>query len=244
MRILIVDIETKPSLAYIWSLWDESVPLARLIEAGEMISWAAKWVGDPEVEFRSVYHDSKKKMVKGIWKLLDEADVVLHFNGKKFDIPHIQREFLEMELPPPSPFKQIDLLHTVRSQFRFVSNKLEHVSTELGLAGKAHNDGFALWVRCMEREAKAWEQMKKYNIQDVILLEEMYDRLLPWIKNHPSFAAFNSEDVCTKCGSDKLERRGYAVLTTGRFQRFQCKDCKSWSRGTKRVDGTNITHIA
>jgi len=245
MRILIVDIETKPSLAYVWALWDQNVSLNQLVEAGEMISWAAKWVGEPEVEFQSTFHNGKKTMVRGIWKLLDQADVVMHFNGKKFDIPHIQREFLEMELPPPSPFKQIDLLQTVRTQFRFVSNKLEHVSLELGLAGKAHNDGFNLWVRCMEKEPQAWEQMKKYNIQDVVLLEEMYNKLRPWIKNHPSFAAFYGlDDICRNCGSDKLERRGFAYTSTGKYQRYQCKDCHSWGKGTERLEKTNITLVA
>lgn len=243
VRILIIDIETKPSLAYIWSLWDNFVPLDRLIESGEMICWSAKWLGESDIEFRSVYHDGKKKMVKRVWELLNEADVVMHFNGKRFDVPHIQREFLEAGLLPPAPFKQIDLLDTVKQQFRFVSNKLGHVSKKLGFEGKHSHDGFDLWVKCMNKDAKAWEQMKKYNIQDVVLLEKMYAKLQPWIKSHPSYAAHYGDDVCPKCGSDKLENRGFAMLTTGKYQRFHCKGCGGWSRSTKRAEGTSITQI-
>lgn len=231
-------------MAYIWSLWDDHVNLDRLIDEGEMISWAAKWVGEDEIFFRSVYHDSKKKMVNEVWKLLNEADVVMHFNGKRFDVPHINRQFLQAGMLPPAPYKQIDLLDTVKQQFKFVSNKLSHVSVQLGLAGKVKHDGFALWVKCMNKDADAWEKMREYNIQDVVLLEDMYDVLRPWIKAHPNWAVYNGEDdICRACGSSNLEKRGYAFTNTGKFQRYCCKVCGSWSRAVRRVDGTNLTQV-
>lgn len=244
MKILALDIETRPSLAYIWSLWDDFVPLDRLIDSGEMISFGSKWIGeDNEVEFMSTFHTGKKKMVKRIWSLLDEADVVLHFNGKKFDVPHIQREFLELGLTPPSPFKQIDLLETCRSQFKFPSNKLEYVAKRLGLGEKEKHEGFQLWVKCMANDPEAWDRMKNYNIKDVELLEELYNVLRPWLKTPPSFSAHASDHVCPRCSSGKLQARGYAFLSTGKYQRYQCTNCGSWSRGTKRLDGTDVVSI-
>jgi uncharacterized protein len=246
MKILAIDIETCPSLAYIWSLWDDHTPLARLIESGEMISFAAKWIGEPDdtMEFRSVHHDGHKKMVKRIWKLMDEADVVLHFNGKRFDVPHIQREFLELGLTPPSPFKQIDLLDTCKSQFKFVSNKLEYVAKKLGLKHKISHEGFSLWVKCMAGDNEAWESMREYNIGDVVILEELYEKLRPWIKTHPSFAAHTGEHVCPKCGSKDITRYGVVFLSTGRYQGYKCKSCGGRSRATKRLgDAVKITQV-
>lgn len=243
MEILAIDIETRPSLAYIWSLWDDHVNLNQLVESGEMISFGAKWIGKPEIIFMSIYHDSKKKMVKKVWQLLYEADVVLHFNGRKFDVPHIQREFLELGLPPPAPFKQIDLLETCRQQFKFPSNKLEYVVKQLGIGEKVKNDGFELWIRCMNKDPEAWEQMKEYNIQDVALLEDLYNVLRPWVKSHPSFAAHSSDHICPRCSSTDIQSRGTVFLATGKYQRYQCKTCHGWSRGTKRLETTDITAV-
>lgn len=227
-----------------WGLWEQNVSLSQLVESGDVICWAAKWFGSREVEFRSVHHDGKKRMVKRAWKLLDEADTVVHYNGRRFDIPHLQREFLTLGLTPPAPFKQIDLLATCRSQFKFPSNKLDYVSKALGLEGKVKHEGFDLWIRCMAGEASAWETMRRYNIQDVELLEDVYGLLQPWVKNHPSHAALAGENLCPRCGSSDLVGRGSTFLRTGRYQRFCCKNCGGWTRSTKRLDGVSVTELA
>ena len=243
LKMLAVDIETAPALAYIWRVYDENISPDQLIEATEVISWGAKWIGVDGVEFASTFHDGKTAMLRRIWALLDEADVVVHFNGRRFDIPHLQREFLEAGMSPPAPFKQIDLLAAVKSQFRFTSNKLAHVSVQLGLAGKEEHEGFRLWLKCMAGDADAWDRMRAYNIQDVVLLEDMYYKMRPWIPNHPSIGAWSGQDVCPKCGSDELNPRGFVFLSTGRYQRFCCGSCGAWSRTTKRYDKTTVTQV-
>jgi DNA polymerase elongation subunit (family B) len=244
LRILAIDIETRPNLAYVWGLWDQNINLAALVEHQSMICWVAKWLGEDDIEFRSVHHDGQDAMIMRAWCLLDEADVVMHYNGKRFDIPWLNREFLRLDLAPPSPYKQIDLLQTARKEFKFASNKLAHVSEQLGLQGKVEHEGFALWIKCMAGDDEAWDKMREYNIRDVTLLEDLYEKLRPWIRSHPSVAAHTGTDVCPGCGSDKLTRRGFTVLTTGRYQRFQCEGCKRWSRSTKRDAGTTITSAA
>jgi uncharacterized protein YprB with RNaseH-like and TPR domain len=145
-------------------------------------------------------------------ELLDEADAVLHYNGRRFDIPHLQREFMEAGMKPPAPFKQIDLLATMKKEAKFISNKLAFVSKRLGLRGKLQHEGFPLWIKCMEDDERAWKRMQKYNIRDVTELEKLYLLARPWIRNHPSHAALTGTNVCPKCGSPKLQRRGFAVL--------------------------------
>lgn len=244
LKILAFDIETRPNLAYVWDLWNQNVYLDALVETTEVMCWAAKWVGLPEIEFSSEFHDGKQEMVQRIWELLNEADVVLHYNGAKFDVPHLNREFLLAGLTPPSPFKQIDLLKTAKRRFRFPSNKLAHVSEALGLAGKVKHEGFRLWLSCMAGDEAAWGRMREYNIQDVRLLEELYEKLRPWVVNHPSYSALYASDVCPSCGADELVEDGVVVLKTARYQRYRCGGCTAFSRSTRRIDGTTITEVA
>jgi len=241
VRILALDIETRPNLAYVWGLWDQNINLEALAEHQQMICWVAKWIGKRGTEFRSIHHDGQEPMIMRAWELLDEADVVVHYNGRRFDIPHLNREFLRLDLTPPSPYKQIDLLQTAKREFKFASNKLAHVSKQLGLQGKVEHEGYGLWLKCMAGDEQAWKTMKKYNIRDVVLLEELYLKLRPWVRSHPSFAAHAGRDMCPACGSTQLQSRGYSTTSVSRYKRLQCVDCGKWSRSTARLDHTRVT---
>ena len=161
------------------------------------------------------------------------------------DLPILNKEFLLHSLNPPSPAKKIDLLRTVRSNFRFTSNKLDYVSQQLGLGKKVEHEGFELWLKCMDKDSAAWSRMEKYNIQDVILLEKLYYKLLPWIKSLPNHNLESDSHVCPSCGSKHLQKRGTNQTITATYQRYQCKGCGSWSQGTKAIKtGVEIKGIA
>jgi DNA polymerase elongation subunit (family B) len=235
MKILLLDIETSPNTAHVWGLWQQNVSINQLMESSYVLCYAAKWLGEDDIYFDSVHQSKPKTMLKGIHALLESADAVIHYNGTKFDIPTLNKEFLLTKLLPPSPYKQIDLLRVVRSNFRFPSNKLDYVSQRLGLGKKHAHEGHDLWVKCMNGDKDAWKRMEEYNIQDVVLLESLYDNLLPWIKNAPNRNLYQDITGCPTCGSTHLQKRGTAVSTTGSYQRYQCRDCGSWSQGTKSV---------
>jgi DNA polymerase elongation subunit (family B) len=219
----------------VWGLWQQNVSINQLMESSYVLCYAAKWLGEEDIYFDSVHQSKPKSMLKGIHALLDSADAVIHYNGTKFDIPTLNKEFLLTKLLPPSPYKQIDLLRVVRSNFRFPSNKLDYVSQRLGLGSKHAHEGHDLWVKCMNGDKDAWKRMEEYNIQDVVLLESLYDNLLPWIKNAPNRNLYQDTTGCPTCGSTRLHKRGTAVSTTGSYQRYQCRDCGSWSQGTKSI---------
>lgn len=245
MKILALDIETRPALAYTWTLWNANIGVDQIVDPGGVISFAAQWYGeDTEVEFLSDFHDGHKTMMKRLWKLLNQADIVLHFNGRRFDVPHVQREFIELGLLPPAPFKQIDLYETVKRQFRFISNKLKHVAPQIGLEGKVENEGFMLWIKCMENDEDAWDRMREYNIRDTELLSEAYDILRPWIKSHPSIAIEEGMMACPKCGSERLQARGWAYTRQTKYRRYQCNECGSWVRDTHREAATSLVAVS
>lgn len=245
VKILTIDIETTPNLGYIWSLWKQTLSLSQLVETGEVICFAAKWYGSRKILYYSVHHDGKEAMLQAAHDLLSEADVVVHYNGKGFDIPHLQREFLLAGMEPPAPFAQVDLLHVVKKQFRFVSNKLDHVVQELGIGAKTSHTGFQLWLDCMAGSDKAWNLMRKYNRQDVVITERLYDRLRPWIPSHPAHSLYNGsdEDSCPNCGSTELKPQGYSYTSVSVFQRYKCADCGRWSRGQNRIGSTKIRGV-
>ena len=238
MKILLLDIESSPNVAHVWGLWQQNVGINQLMESSYVLCWAAKWLGEKEIMFDSVHQSKPEKMLRRIHALINEADAVVHYNGTKFDMPTLNKEFLLHGMEPPAPYKQIDLLRTMRSQFRFPSNKLDYVADKLGFGNK-HETSFQLWIDCMNNDPKAWKQMERYNKHDVILLEKVYKRVLPWIKSHPNHNLHSGEEhVCPNCGGTKIQRRGTARTISGSYQRYQCQDCGTWSRSTK----TDVAH--
>lgn len=234
MKLLLLDIETAPNTAHVWGLWKQNVGINQILDSSYVMCWAAKWYGEDEIYFDSIQQSKPKMMLRRIHDMLDKADAVIHYNGAKFDIPTLQKEFLLYDLLPPSPIKQIDLLRTARSQFRFPSNKLDYIAQTLGLGKKSAHAGHQLWIDCMNKDPDAWEVMKEYNINDVVLLEAVYEKLKPWIKNHPNVAVHDELVLaCPTCGSNHYQRRGEAITKTGKYQRFQCRGCGSWFRSVK-----------
>lgn len=220
--------------AHTWGLWDQNISINQILDHTEVMCFGAKWKGKDKVIFKSSHHHGKKEMLQEIHKLIDEADAVVGWNSAAFDMKHLNREFLEAGMFPPSPTRDIDLMRAVKAKFKFPSNKLDYVAQKLGVGAKVKHSGFDLWIKCMAGNNKAWKEMKEYQIQDVELLVELYDKLLPWIPAHPNTALYDDvEGGCTSCSSLRLERRGFAISSTGKYQRYQCKDCGSWMKGSK-----------
>lgn len=246
MRILQLDIETAPNVAHVWGLWQQNVGLNQLLASGYVMCWCAKWYGEDEIMFDSIMKSTPENMLERVRKLLDEADTLVHYNGTNFDIPTLNKEFLQHNMLPPSPCKHVDLLRVARASFRFPSNKLDYVAKALGLGGKIKHSGHELWIRCMAKEPEAWKQMEAYNRQDVLLLEQVYDRMKPWIKSHPNHGLYTQTDapVCPNCASANVECNGDAFTAVSQFQRYRCLDCGAWSRGgesmTTKADRASI----
>jgi uncharacterized protein YprB with RNaseH-like and TPR domain len=195
MKTLYLDIETTPIKAYVWGLWDQNVSIDQIIEPTEMLCFGARWGGSKKVIFRSVHHDGKQAMLEELHKLMDEADVLVGWNSAAFDHKHINREFLENGMIPPSPVKDLDLMSIVKANFQFPSNKLDYVAQALGVGAKVKHSGFKLWIDCMAGDSKAWAEMKKYQIQDVNLLIDLYDVLLPWFVGKATVTAKDKQSI-------------------------------------------------
>ena len=233
MKVLHLDIETAPHQVYCWGLWDQNIAHNQIIEPSHTLCWAAKWHGTKNMMFSSVYADGHKAMVKGIHKLLEDADAVVHYNGKKFDMPILNREFILMELDPPSNYKDIDLLQVARQRFKFPSNRLDNVAKTLGVGDKLKHNGMDLWIGCLNGDAASWKTMERYNKRDVTIMEKIYVRMLPWIKTHPNYGLYTDSNrpVCKNCGSSKVVMKGMEYTSVGKYQRYKCRKCGAPQRG-------------
>lgn len=240
-KILALDLETSPNLAHVWGLWNQNVGINQLLESQEVICFGARWIGTDEVVIMSAHRDGKTNMLRKIHDMLDEADAVMGWNSKRYDMRHLNREFVENGIQPPSPTHQLDLMLEVKKTFAFPSNKLDYVARALGLKGKVKHEGHELWIKCMAGDEEAWDTMYKYQKQDVDLLIDIYDLILPWLGNHPNVGLFTGDTfACTNCGSNDLQRRGMAYSKTGKYQRYQCKSCGHWNKDYRRAGTTQM----
>lgn len=235
-RTLYIDIETAPNMGLVWGQWQQNLTLPQIVDFTEVICFAYKWAGDEETTFVR-----GKDMIFKAWKLLNEADVVVHFYGSKFDVPHFNREFAQLGLGPPRPFKQVDLKLACAKRFKFTSNKLAHISQAFGLEGKIDNSGWELWIRCLLGVEESWAEMEEYNRQDVVLLEELHHILLPWLSDHVHGYLYGSpDDKCPACGVGELEDAGYARTKLSLYQQYTCTCCGKHFRDSKRLMGVDI----
>jgi len=242
MKILILDIETSPNDAWVWGIWQQNIGLNQLKGATRTLSWAAKWYHKDEVMYASERTHSHEDMIRIVYDLINEADVVVGWNSKNFDRKHLNREFIELGLPPTTQATDVDLLNVVRKHFKFPSNKLDYVAGVLLGEHKLDTGGFALWVECMNGNKEAWKKMEDYNIEDALLTERMYDRLKGWITNHPNHGLYieDQEDpVCRNCGGSHVIKKGQEYDATGMFayQRYKCTDCGANLRGRRHIKG-------
>jgi len=244
LKVLVLDCETAPMLAYIWDLRDEGVTLDRLRDDWHIMSWAAKWLGEKKVFYRDqraakVLEDDRE-ILKELWQLLDEADVVITQNGVNFDTPKLNARFILHGMPPPSPYRHLDTYQIVKRVARFSSNKLEYLTAKLCKKYKKlpHKKfpGFSLWKECLAGNRKAWEEMRVYNIHDVLATEELYTKIRAWApETMPDVYQTSSPALeCRVCGeAGSMQRRGMRVTKKSQFARYQCQKCGSWSTGEK-----------
>jgi len=237
-RVLVLDIETAPGTAYIWQLKTDYIPVSQVIEHPRMLCFAAKWLGDERVVFHSE-RDGREQMVEAAWDLLNEADIVVGYNHVRFDIPHLQREMVQLGYGPPAPWLDVDLLTEVRKHFRFLSNKLGAVLESLGLGSKDDSGGFSTWRDVLAGDAKAWKRMETYNKQDVRITAELFEYLGPWLRL-PHAGLFTGDmKACAACGGTRLTPDGISRTKVNAYLRLACEDCCAHNR--VMVDGTTRT---
>lgn len=245
LKILALDIETMPALVWTYDLFRPFISHKQIVEPSRISCFSYQWYGDKSVKFASEYHNGRSEMLDLLWKLMDDADVILGYNTKRFDTPWVLGELMVEGRTKPSPVKHIDLYQVMRSNTRFLSRKLDYVSSRLLDDKKIDVNTMTLAIECASSDpevaAKAWAKMKRYSLKDTKLMFPLFERVRSYVKMpHP----INSDGYsCHACGSHALQRRGREKTLNGSYQRLWCTSCGSWSRGTERQSDTEIRAV-
>lgn len=241
-KLLFLDIETAPTKAYCWGLWDQNISIDAIVSNWFILSWSAKFADSEGVMSQvltrdEVLQEDDNRIVTTLWLLLNKTDIVCGHNCEKFDVPKIRSRFLLNGLPPSKPYLQIDTLKVARKEFGFSSNKLDYIAEILGIERKMKT-GIELWVKCMEGDVESLKYLEEYNRKDVLILEQVYYKLRPFIKTHANFNLWSDslDPVCPHCGSKNIipETGGY-YTQTAQYNIHKCIDCGAISRERKTI---------
>jgi hypothetical protein len=180
-----------------------------------------------------------KKLLKAVWKLLDEADLVIGQNNKQFDIKKLNARFIINGMQPPSQYRQIDTKILAKRSFAFTSNKLEYMTDKLCTKHKKgkHKQfhGHQLWVECIKGNKKAWKEMEEYNKLDVLSTEELFYKLEPWGREI-NYQVYDEEATETcMCGDPDFIKNGFYYTNTSKYQKYRCRTCGAESRGKENL---------
>lgn len=241
-KVLSLDIETAPIRAAMWSMWQKGVGLNQIETDWFILSAAAKWLGEPEDDIfykdmrGKVHTEDDTHILDMLWKLLDEADILLTQNGVKFDLPKIKARMILMGYKPFSPVKHIDTLIIAKREFNFTSNKLAYMADKLCEKYKKFDHGkfagYELWSEMLKDNPEAFDECELYNKYDILSLEELYLKMAAWDTKHVNFNLYNEneEHVC-RCGSRAVVESGFAYTGVSKFQQYRCLDCGATTRG-------------
>lgn len=251
-RVLILDIETQRAIVETFGLFKQFVGIDQVQVPTRVLCFAAKWRNEDKVIFKAAWADNDEdaylRMMYAAWELLNEADIVVTWNGDRFDLQWFESEFLRVGLSRPLPYKSVDLIKTVRRWFRggLMSMKLDWSSRMILKDRKVHHGGTDLWwdirhgTRAEQRAAQ--KLMREYNEHDVVLTGRLFEKHLPHINVNLALYEETVDDGemhCTKCNSTELKKDGVKAYVTaaGVYQMYRCKGCGATSRG-KRISGT------
>lgn len=244
-KILLLDIETIPGEYYAFDPKVEYLAPSMQIKDWSIVCYSAKWLLDSKVMGEVVtpqeaYDRTQDSILQGIWKLMNEADIIVTQNGIRFDIKKLNTKFIEAKIIPPARFLNVDTLKTAKDQFGWSYNRLDELGQKFSI-GKKIDMSFDDWRACLsnDRSAKlALDHMLTYCKRDIApLLEDVYLNMLPYITNHPNLNVYTITDqvVCPKCESNQLiwnSEKPYAT-PQGLWETFRCAACGSTGRGTR-----------
>jgi RNase H-like protein len=249
-KILILDIERLPGLARVWEPKTRYIAPRSFVEWPRLLCWDARWYGEKEHMFAAEWID-RDQMIRTIWDLYDQAEIVVSYNGIAFDHRHLRSEWLEAGLLPPRPWKDVDLYKVVK-QFGFESKSLDSVSRRLGRPGKALSYDADTAFAAVEGDRsrtrlRAQNRLQRYNRGDVELTEWLYDRLRGWISNHPFIGEHDSEQTprCNQCGSTDLKNQPskYRAVVID-YNLYRCGQCGGLLRGSWHSRNTTTRGVA
>lgn len=231
VKRLFFDIETSYNIVKAWRLgYNLSISSSDLIHERSVICVCWKWEGESRVNSLEWDKDQDdKKLLIDFIKILNSADEVFAHNGDRFDIKWLRTRCLYHGIQMQSKYNSVDTLKLAKKYFYLNSNKLDYIGQFTGVGKKMETGGLKLWDSIiLDRNPKAMDKMVKYCKVDVIRLQQVYDKIKPYIEPKSHLAVSNGGDRCDcpSCGSNKTKCNQTVVLASGMIRKkMHCNVC-------------------
>ncbi len=249
-RVLIWDIETLPNVAASFGVWKQNISPAAIMNTSSLICASWKWLGEDKVHTLSIadYEGFRKDvfddraLVKDLKEVLLQADILVHHNGDNFDVKYFNGRLLANGFTALPRIQTIDTYKVAKNKFRINFNRLDYLADLLGIEGK-HKIDMSVWLAIIQGKKSAVRYMEKYNRQDVLILEKIYDKLLSYIPTHPDLRTAGNDRINCPICQGKLLLRGFHYTKTAKKQRYCCKGCGSWSTGKRSLEVSEVRSV-
>jgi len=237
-KVLVWDIETSHTVLAKFSLYPEYTSPKNILKDWYIISGSWKWLGKKKV-YNTLKNttignfEDDESVVAALSDIVQEADLLVHHNGDKFDLKKLNTRIIKHKLPPmKNKPLTIDTLKEAKKHFAFTSNKLDYLGEFLGVGSKIVTPP-NLWIDVLNNDIKALKTMVKYGDGDVVLEEAVYLEMKPYI-DHPNLSWRVITKDCPNCESTNVQCRGFRMTRLGiKYQRYHCQDCGAWSSARK-----------
>lgn len=237
-KILLYDIETLPNKGYFFQCSDRRgnyINPEFITQERSIISIAYKWYKDGDTsevvsvaDFPTTFEKdpfNDKQVLESFAPVLAEADYIVGHYSDKFDNKYIQARALINGLPPLNIPIEVDTCKLLKKHFLLNANKLGYVGKLLGLGDK-NPMGWGDWVGCAEGNIESVIKMAEYNKQDVLLLEAVFEKILPHVKSKINMHAGSETVGCSACGGEHLNKYGRKIGAGAKiYQKYQCQSC-------------------
>ena len=239
---LFYDIETSYNIVKSWRIgFNINLNMEDIIQERAIITIAYKWEGEEDVTVLSWNKGCDKKIIEDFVKVMAEADELVGHNVDRYDTKFIMARALKHNIPVLPKYQSTDTLKLAKKHFMLNSNKLDYIAQYLGIGHKTKHRGLSMWDDIILRnDSKALEEMIEYNVQDVFLTEQVYNKLMEYSLpkvNHASKQTGNKH-TCPQCGSDHAELHKTYISSTGTKTRLMnCLNCST----NFTINNTNYT---
>jgi len=245
-RICFYDIETSLAKSYHFQQWKVNLSQKQKIQESHLLSHAWAW-GDGEVtgsiltREEMLAHDPER-LVLECWSLLDNCDILVAHNGKRFDVKKVNGYFLQYGMPPPSPYRVIDTLLIAKQKFALPFNSLAYLAEFLDVEQKIDTGGVDLWIQCDQGSQEALDKMNEYCMGDIVTLRGVYNRLIGWSNDGVNMALYNDHGAsCPHCSSDDVSviQGKYSHTVARKYQAYRCNGCGAVLRSNRKEGSGN-----
>lgn len=224
-KVLIYDIETSRTKAWVWWTGKQYIGHHQLIEEPKIITISWKWLGSEEVQFLTWDENhSDEKLMEQFLKVYNRADMVIGYNNDRFDNRWINARAMKYGLEVNTFVRSYDIMKEEKKVFRVPSYSMAYMAKYANVAHKQGHEGLHMWDMIQtgtpEEQGEYLEKMVTYNIGDIVATEELYIRLRKYFGHRIHFGVLHGGEKfsCPDTGSTNVELYKRTATPAGTIQ--------------------------